>query len=388
LNLTLPFAFGGNKTSVVKGQKARVTDGSNGDFHSVFFKQRTGKLLYEEVGNQTVAIPNARTGGRVSVSSRKASAGMLRGKNSGRSSNRFKVFRLSEMNWSELIGSSLSKSSTEIKIRVLLREEEAAQPKLFSVQLPAGGLVGFFNSDAEKKFRNVRFVSVGENELCKIGVRDGKLFYGILSSSAFCSDSKPKKRDGDNLSSVSEGNSIVPLRKVARRIFHRVRFDTIIVVGFGDRLSLDGRNYRGFLKFVIRDGFIYVVNSIDLEEYIYSVIPYEIYQSWPKEMHKVQAIASRTYAVYQIDRARRKKNSIFDIKRNNHHQTYNGNHEYKHVREAVAETRGVILSYNEKPIVAMFDACCGGSIPARIKFAQREETPYLARNYACNFCSG
>ena len=104
-------------------------------------------------------------------------------------------------------------------------------------------------------------------------------------------------------------------------------------------------------------------------------------------MHKVQAIASRSYASHYIQLARNRKNpNSYDIKRSNFHQTYNGTHEYKHLKEAVNETRGIVLTSKNRPIVAMFDACCGGAIPANMENTDFRKAPYLARTKQCTFC--
>jgi stage II sporulation protein D len=58
-----------------------------------------------------------------------------------------------------------------------------------------------------------------------------------------------------------------------------------------------------------------------------------------------------------------------------------------HLKSAVESTRGIFLAHNKKPIIAMFDACCGGVIPAKARgSANFKKAPYLARSYACDFC--
>ena len=82
----------------------------------------------------------------------------------------------------------------------------------------------------------------------------------------------------------------------------------------------------------------------------------------PLEVNKAFAIASRSYALVKyLEGAKSKK--PYHIKNTNVHQTYNGFHTNPVLIQAVKETSGVILTYDKKPILAMFDCCCGDVIP-------------------------
>ena len=132
-----------------------------------------------------------------------------------------------------------------------------------------------------------------------------------------------------------------------------------------------------------------LVNKLPLEEYVYGVLRYEIFQSWPLEMQKVQAVASRTYAVYCMNSNRKKpknKQNPFDIRSTKKHQSYLGTHQYTHLKQAIKETDGKIITYHDNVIMAMFDSCCGGVIPANIEHHHFENAPYLAREKACTYC--
>jgi stage II sporulation protein D len=76
----------------------------------------------------------------------------------------------------------------------------------------------------------------------------------------------------------------------------------------------------------------------------------------------------------------------YHVKNTNAHQTYRGKHELPVLKMAVEQTRGIVLGFKGSPILAMFDCCCGGIIPAHIEDFDFNKAPYLARTYACNFC--
>jgi len=95
----------------------------------------------------------------------------------------------------------------------------------------------------------------------------------------------------------------------------------------------------------------------------------------------------RTYVVDKVwEQRNARKRLPYDIKNSNIHQTYKGLHTLYRLRYAVEATRDLILTYKGKPIVAMYDACCGGVIPAHVNGFDFRKAPYLARPYPCTFC--
>lgn len=153
-------------------------------------------------------------------------------------------------------------------------------------------------------------------------------------------------------------------------------------------LKVNGFLYQGSL-IVVCDGLkMLLINKVDLEDYVFSVVRWESWPGWPLEFNKAFAITCRTYVVYKILEARNKKTvkQLYDIKATNIHQTYKGIDAFEHIRQAVEETAGLIMAHKKKPIMAMYDACCGGVIPAHTTSMNLKGTPYLARSYACTYC--
>jgi stage II sporulation protein D len=127
------------------------------------------------------------------------------------------------------------------------------------------------------------------------------------------------------------------------------------------------------------------INQVELEDYICAVLRTESWPGWPLEVNKVFAIACRSYVMFKTLEARR-TGRPYHVKNTNAHQTYRGKHEVFVLKTAVEQTRGVVLGFKGSPILAMFDCCCGGVVPAYIEDFDFAKVPYLARNYACNFC--
>lgn len=135
----------------------------------------------------------------------------------------------------------------------------------------------------------------------------------------------------------------------------------------------------------------YLVNHLDLEEYLQAVLPYESIPGWPDEVQKAFCITFRSYGISKIleQRALHAKSKWpypYDIKSTNAHQVYRGHEKTACFKKIVNETRGIVLAYNKQPILAMFDTACGGVIPARKKGVHFDKAPYLERKYPCHFC--
>ncbi|MCM0647453.1 SpoIID/LytB domain-containing protein [Clostridium swellfunianum] len=117
------------------------------------------------------------------------------------------------------------------------------------------------------------------------------------------------------------------------------------------------RRYRGTLLLKIKDGKIYPINTVNIEDYLKGVVGYEMSDYFQIEALKAQAIASRTYGVYKINKA-----SEFDVTDEQGHQVYKGfNPAFKNVEQAVEQTKGEILFYNGYVLAeALFSANHGG----------------------------
>lgn len=154
-----------------------------------------------------------------------------------------------------------------------------------------------------------------------------------------------------------------------------------------DNIILNGVEYKGDMILAVADKKLLVVNKLPLEDYVYSVLRSESWPGWPLEVNKAFAIASRSYAMAKVlENTRKKRQKEYHFKNTNIHQTYRGHHFDEKLLQAVHETEGVILAHNKKPILAMFDCCCGGIIPAKLSGVDFLKAPYLKREKVCDFC--
>ena len=158
-----------------------------------------------------------------------------------------------------------------------------------------------------------------------------------------------------------------------------------MIVPKKEYLLFDNKQYQGaFVVYHDRQK-SFLVNKLAIEDYVFSVLKTESWPGWPLEVNKALAITSRTYVHAMILQAERSRQH-YHVKNTNLHQTYTGHHTTQVLKLAVEQTKGVILGHEGKPILAMFDSCCGGVIPAHLDGVNFTQAPYLARQYPCYFC--
>jgi stage II sporulation protein D len=126
----------------------------------------------------------------------------------------------------------------------------------------------------------------------------------------------------------------------------------------GGFLRVNGKLYRSRLSILAKGNSCAVINTLDLEKYLAGLINKEMVPSWPLEALKAQAVASRTYALYQ---ARENRRRDYDLESTTQDQVYDGaSSETPRSSRAVAETRNQVLAFGDRPIKAYFHANCGG----------------------------
>ncbi|WP_375476262.1 SpoIID/LytB domain-containing protein [uncultured Nostoc sp.] len=120
------------------------------------------------------------------------------------------------------------------------------------------------------------------------------------------------------------------------------------------------RWYRGRTLVVPTEKGLTAVNWVDDQEYLYSVLGGEMDASWPQEALKAQAIAARTYALYE--REKQRNNPVYDVGNTpDHWQIYKGViSESPATYTAVDSTLGQVLTYKNRIILSVFHACSGG----------------------------
>ncbi len=117
------------------------------------------------------------------------------------------------------------------------------------------------------------------------------------------------------------------------------------------------RSYLGDMTFSISGGNLLLVNNIDIEQYLYGVVPNEMSDSWPIEALKSQAVAARNYAVKRLGGG-----GSYDITdTSSDDQVYKGySPSASNARAAVDATAGQVLMSGTTVIDAYYSASNGG----------------------------
>jgi stage II sporulation protein D len=137
----------------------------------------------------------------------------------------------------------------------------------------------------------------------------------------------------------------------------------------------------GLVHLVRRGKGFLVINRVDLEEYVKGVVPAEVSSTWHPEMLKAQAVAARTYALYQQMLSATRE---YDVAATVQDQVYRGKQGIDAgVLRAVEDTRGLVVTYQDAPIYAAFSSTAAGLTEDAMNVWSKEY-PYL-KGVECPF---
>ena len=149
------------------------------------------------------------------------------------------------------------------------------------------------------------------------------------------------------------------------------------------------------------DGTIAAINEIPLEDYLISVISSEMNADAPMEFLKAHAILSRSWLLSGLGRRKKadgtsiptgkvtkgevirwydqEDHDLFDVCADDHCQRYQGIMKIvsKQVEEAVRETRGMVITYQDEICDARYSKACGGLTEDFDTAWDNERVPYL-----------
>ena len=151
----------------------------------------------------------------------------------------------------------------------------------------------------------------------------------------------------------------------------------------------ESQTFNGTLRIIVYEDKLVVINQIPVEDYLTSVISSEMSATSSPELLKAHAVVSRSWLFFQMQQRRssqkragggffsfvrkddefinwydREDHTLFDVCADDHCQRYQGITRASNpaVREAVRQTRGMVLTDNEGNLCdARFSKCCGGA---------------------------
>lgn len=100
-----------------------------------------------------------------------------------------------------------------------------------------------------------------------------------------------------------------------------------------------------------------VVNVVGVERYLPGVLERELYGSWPRATYEAQAVAARSYALWERRQAGRRH---YHLESTVASQAYVGKSTRAVAVEAVTATRGMVLAWDGRVLPAFYSSTSGG----------------------------
>jgi len=124
-----------------------------------------------------------------------------------------------------------------------------------------------------------------------------------------------------------------------------------------------GNIFDGTFEYKATIDGMYLVNILEMDDYVKSVLPYEISASWPVETLKAFSIIVRSYTMSNL--YNNHKNQDFDMCDETHCQAYRGRLRSTATTDAAVEaTARVVLAYNSEICKTFYHAVSGGMTEA------------------------
>lgn len=157
----------------------------------------------------------------------------------------------------------------------------------------------------------------------------------------------------------------------------------ILVPREGDHIRVKGDEYPGCVELVVQGASVQAINYVPIEEYVAGVVSCEMPQYFDRAALRAQAIAARTYALWQMKENRQ---ASFDVRNDQFSQVYRGlSGMTPSGRQAAQRTAGEVLVYDWRFLPALYFSTCGGyTLPASAT-AWAPQIPPLC-GVPCTYC--
>ena len=134
--------------------------------------------------------------------------------------------------------------------------------------------------------------------------------------------------------------------------------------------------YPGSFRITAKGGVLTAINTVDVEEYLRGVVPYEIGKLDSSRFSALesQAIAARTYAYKHFGS---RESLGFDVYADTKDQVYKGLASATPLTDsAVKATAGIVMTYDGQFIIAYYHSTCGGETETLATWG-KPDLPYL-----------
>ncbi len=276
----------------------------------------------------------------------------------------------------------------EEKTNGVVKRTAPAEIEFDNRVIPIGENFKIYSIAGEKvKWKNLSDITVGQN-LGYFVLKDGKAAACVLTQKPKCNQirvaigttgyaglihDKAAFTSNGTFTVTASGQSTTynpgQTFAVTKELFANNRRVTIAPVDANGTLQIlsitrawagnANPSYRGVMEVSPSGNGYVIVNEVDMEQYLYSVVPSEMPSGYGVEASKVQAVTARSYAVSQLW-ANRYHNYGANVDDSVSSQVYNNIPENDTSIQAVNATKGQCLTFNGNPVTTnFFSTSCG-----------------------------
>jgi len=263
-------------------------------------------------------------------------------------------------------------------------------------------------------------IGFSKEPLIKVGLISGAQSVRMTLSGIFATNTGAQLLNGDYIAKIAD--QAVKLYHISDSKEYEsspaitlspANFDTCRITIHDVTIGIDfhwerreSQQFQGAISFVRDKEGLTVINELPLESYLVSVISSEMSASCPPALLRAHAVVSRGWLLAQLERREsgletvpskssqaqtgerirwydRESHDLFDVCADDHCQRYQGISKAfsQQAHEAVRDTRGVALIYEDEICDARYSKSCGGMTEIFSAAWEAKDVPYLASVY-------
>ena len=150
----------------------------------------------------------------------------------------------------------------------------------------------------------------------------------------------------------------IEIISLENEIIYSIPSDGSIIIGSESLVKVDKNKYRDYITFLERDNKLSLINHINIEHYLYGVVPKEMPANWPMESLKAQAVVARSFALSNLNKHAKEGFNLCDTTDCQVYKAYDNEH--PNTNQAVDETKGEYVYYNGKVASTPYHSTSGG----------------------------
>lgn len=171
-----------------------------------------------------------------------------------------------------------------------------------------------------------------------------------------------KSIEDTKIKAILNGTGDIDLVNSQDTITYTLSKDNTIIIGSNTlenpTITVEKDRYRDYIRLINKNNEIVIINHVDLENYLYGVVPREMSHTTHLEALKAQAVASRSFTISNINKHSHEGFNLCDT---THCQVYSGfEYERPSTNLAVSETKGIMAYYDGKVIEAFYHSTSSG----------------------------